>query len=254
MRFAGPGKVVLWGVAIVLAAAVLFFAGNRARNDDPPILQSYEVPQEIAAELRSTLATALWRGNDQPALGQIALMPNGQLLVTAPVSVQSGVRRIIREIAESKPVATPTIGFDVWIVTAVPGGDGKVSAALGEIEPALAVIRKTKGPLAFDLVEKLSTVTRAGLSESKVRGATAGLEVQASLRKAEDNQQVVAAKLKLAINATQTQILTGTMRQLEAQIELRPGELLVVGQSAAGAVRDDAKADAQVYYIARATL
>ncbi|MEO8307961.1 MAG: hypothetical protein ABI616_07965 [Pseudomonadota bacterium] len=250
MRVTGQGKVLLWVSTIVLAAVALFVAGKRVRNDDPVILQSYEVPQEIASELQLTLTTALRRGaNDALALGQVTLAPNGHLLVTAPVSVQAGVRKIIGEIAEAKPVPTPTIGFDAWIVTAGPGNNARVSNALAEIEPALAVIRKTKGPVSFTLIEKLSTEGLSGHEASQVRGALSNMQIQATLRKGEGNKQVVAAKVRLSVD-----VRPGSAVALEAQTEMRPGELLIVGQSAVLDPRDGKTADAQVYYIVRATL
>jgi len=252
MNVANFGRVVIWVVAAILLFMAAYFGLHRQR-DDPVVLESYTVPAEIAGEVRNALAGALWHGNDSPPLGQVTLMPNGRLVVTAPASVQEGVSRVIHDVIENKPGPTPAITFDVWIVTAAPGNDsqaGKAQAAesLAEIGPALGAIQKAKGPLRFELLEKLSTVARTGRDKSKVRGAQAFMEVDASLRTAEDNQQMVAAKLQMGVMGL------GWNSNLEAQSEMRPGELLVVGQSALGSPPGSPPSNKQLYYIVRATL
>ena len=252
MRFGGPAKIVLWGVAAVLAVAALFFVTNRAQDDEPIVLRSYEVPRELVSELHRALGSALWRGQDVAPLGQVTLLPNGHLLVTAPASVQAGVHRIIGEIRESKPGPTPTIRFDAWIVAATPGAAMQEPDALAEIEPALAVIRKAKGSMNFRLLEKLSTLTRSGHDESEVKGALSQMKIQASLRKAAGDQQVVAARVEIGFGSAWGNPANSV--SLDAEAELPPGELLVVGQSAMAAPVNGPKPDAQVYYILRATL
>jgi hypothetical protein len=81
-----------------------------------------------------------------------------------------------------------------------------------------------------------------------VNGAQANMQVQASLRTAEDDQQVVAAELKLGVTGF------AWNSSLEAQSEMRPGELLVVGQSALGSRPGTPPTNKQIYYIVRATL
>lgn len=247
MTVANAGRVVLWVVAAVLLFMAAYFGLNRLRAD-PVVLQTYAVPPEIAEEVRNALSGALWRGQNDPPIGQVTLMPNGSLVVTAPASVQEGVGRIIHDITENRPGPTPSIRFDLWVVAASPGEGTQASDALEEVAPALEVIRKAKGPLEFELVEKLSTVARTGRDDSSVRGARASMQVRASLRTAEDNQQVVAAKLRTGVGGF------GWDSSLEAQAEMRPGELLVVGQSALGSQPGTPPTNRQVYYIVRATL
>jgi hypothetical protein len=249
MSMSRAGKAVLGGLACVALGAVLLFAAGRLREHDPVTLQTYEVAPEIASELRSALTSAFLREPLMP-LGRVNLLPNGRLLVTAPESLQAGVRRLIREIGAKGPGPTPAIRFETWIVAATPGALAQPSADLAEIEPALAVIRRNKGELRFSLLEKLSTVARAGHEGSEVRGASARMEVQATLRNAGGDQPVVAAKLEIAVQETWGRPGSGV--SLEAQTELRPGELLVVGQSSGP--QDTAGRDSQVYYVVRATL
>ncbi len=117
-----------------------------------------------------------------------------------------------------------------------------------EIEPALTVIRKNQGPLIFVLLEKLSTSARPGRDSSNINGAVAQAQIRATLRKIDATQSMVAAKIALSVSAG-----PGSHAGLEAQAEMRPGELLVLGQSAI-ANQDASKTNAQLYYIVRTTL
>ncbi len=247
MQVANFGRMVSWVVAAVLMFIAAYFFFTRLR-DDPVVLQTYSVPSEIAHEVQNALAGALWRGETTSPLGRVTALPNGNLLVTAPESVQKGVSRIIHDITENKPGPTPTIGFEMWVVTAAPGEGSQVPDGLTEVAPALGAIQKAKGPLKFELLEKVSTAARAGGDQSRVTGAQTNMEVQASLRTAGENKQVVAAELRLGVSGF------GWNSSLRAQSEMRPGELLVVGQSALGTRPNTPPSNKQIYYIVRATL
>jgi hypothetical protein len=255
MRLAIVGRSVLWVVAGLLAATAFFFMTGNLRSD-PLVLQNYEVPTDIAEEVRAALAGALYQGDIMPPLGRATLMPNGRLVVSAPASVQRGVARIIHDITENKPGPTPTIGFEVWAVAATPGGAAQASAGLAELESALEVIRKAKGPMNFELLEKLSTTARSGAQDSNIRGAVSKMQVRASLRNAEDDKPVVAAKIQIRVSVNPGD----PEASLEAQTEMRPGELLVIGQSGLANPRPSGnqagtpQANRQIYYIVRASL
>lgn len=239
-------RTSLWILAMFLAIGAVVLGAKRLQSD-PVSLETYSAPPEIAGEVRSALSAALAGNPALKPLGRVTLMPNGRLVVTAPQSIQRGVRRIIDDIIQNKPAPTPTIGFDVWVVTATPGA-AVTAADLAEVEPALAVIRESRGPLAFALLEKLSTKARSGEEESHVRGKNAELEVGASLRKGTNNDSLVAAKLRVVVWQGKTPM------HLEAHTEIRPGELLVAGQSALGGTPSTGGPDKQIYYIVRATL
>jgi hypothetical protein len=252
MKIGVIAKWVLWGVVAVLAFGALNFSWHfgwhrSSQENEPVMLQGYDVPPEIAEEVRAALASALsTRDKNAAPLGQVSALPNGQLLVTAPASVQAGVKRLLLDISERKPGPTPTIGFDVWVVKATAASATSPSGALTEIEPALAVIRKSQGSRNFEVLEKLSTQARPGREASNVSGAMMQAEIRATLRKIDATQSLVAAKINVSVSPS-----AGSHAHLEAQAELRPGELLVIGQSALPG-RDASKA--QIYYIVRATL
>lgn len=244
------GRGLLWGVVVVLAVAVVAQLALRLQGRDPVIMRSYEVPAEIATEVQGALVYVLSRGASEASLGRVSLLPNGHLVVTAPASVQAGVSHILQQIGDTRPTPTPTIGFDLWVVTATPGPAAQASDALEEIEPALAAIRTARGPLTFELLEKLSTATRSGHEPSSVHGASSRMQIRASLRKGEQDQPMVAAELHASVLAG-----FNTLTEFKAATEMRPGELLVIGQSALADQRSGSgSTSTQVYYILRASL
>jgi hypothetical protein len=222
--------------------------GVQRLQADPVVLQNYNVPPEIAGEVNSSLARALDGG-----LGRVTMMPNGRLVVSARSSVQKGVADVIRDVTQNKPGPTPTIGFDVWVVTATPG-NGATSEGLTEIEPALAAIRKNKGAQNFELRDKLSTLLQSGQQPGRAKSGLSQMEIRASLRKGADNQPTVAARFDIDI--LRSDLIGVSLASLNAQSELRPGELLVLGQSALASPSPPGtpQTNKQVYYIVRATL
>jgi hypothetical protein len=247
MNFQGTGRILLWVAVAVLAVAAVGQGVRRMDKTDPVIIQSYAVPAEIASEVRVTLATVLSRGESEAPLGKVSMLPTGQLVVTAPASVQAGLRQILEEIREAKPAPTPAIRFDLWAVTATPGDSPQRSGDLAEIESAIDAISKTTGPMNFKLREKLSTVTRSG-QHAQVAGTGIGMGITASLRKDEQDQPLVAADVNVST-------LVSPSQRLAASAELRPGELFVIGQSAVADSRGGPEGQSsQIYYILRATL
>jgi sarcosine oxidase gamma subunit len=100
--------------------------------------------------------------------------------------------------------------------------------------------------LNFQLLEKLSTVSRAGHQESRVEGVLGSMSVQSSIRRAENDASVIAAEVQISVVTP-----NGRRTGLKALTELAPGELLVIGQSDIAA--SPRTGPAQLYYVVRAT-
>ncbi len=244
MSIGAIGRSIVWFVIGVVLATAGLFAAQHGRGPEATVLRSYDVRPEIAKEVEGALTTALSPVNGFP-YGRVNLSPSGQLLVVAPPSIQQGVEQILKEVASRKPAATPSIRFEAWLVTASPGAPTD-SPSLTEIEPALRAVEQSKGSAHFELLEKLSTQTQAG-QNSSVQGERTSLSVTGSLRRDSKDQPVIAALVVLNTHISHG----GPPPSIKAQTELRPGELLVLGQSS---LSEGADADRALYYIVRATL
>jgi hypothetical protein len=161
------------------------------------------------------------------------------------------VAKILEDIASRKPPSTPTIRFEAWLVAASPG-DRVDSPNLKELEPALRAVEESKGSMRFELLEKLSTQVRSG-QRSEIQGQRSTMEVNTSLRRDSKDQPLIAARIELYLLNFAPGIPNplGRGAGLEAQTEMRPGELLVVGQSS---LSDKSAPDRELYYIVRAAL
>jgi hypothetical protein len=240
----------LWFVAGALIAGLGYAGFWRLTSSGPmgPVeIRSYEVRPEIAANMSSALESALGGIRDAP-LGRVGIAPDGRhLLVTATRQVQAGVADAIAQMADYVPEPAVAVTFEAWLVTAAPG-EPSSDPALAEIEPALAAIRKAKGPARFRLLEKLSTVGRPGGDSSEVGSEIAGMRVKPpSIHRTADGKTVVATDIEIGIYAS------GGARgsNLDASVQLPPGELMVIGQS--GFATKEQAGTMQLYCIVRAT-
>jgi hypothetical protein len=128
-----------------------------------------------------------------------------------------------------------------------------VDTRLAEIEPALAAIRKARGPMRFELVEKLATQARSGSQNSEVAGSRAALSVTPTIRLGAKEEPVISARFRIESRRQPGDDPGGMPREIKSITELRPGQLLVVGQSSMSGSRG-APPDSDVYYIVRASL
>jgi hypothetical protein len=246
------GRSLAWLATGVVLAIGVMLATQSWRGSEAVVLRSYEVKPEIAMEVSNALRTTLAGGKDGVPYGQVTLSPSGQLLVTAPPSVQQGVAKILEDVASRKPASTPTIRFEAWLVAASPG-DGIDSPNIKELESALRAVEESRGSMRFELLEKLSTQVRSG-QRSEIQGQRSTMEVATSLRRDSKDQPLIAARIELHLLNFAPGYFNpggGGGPGLEAETEMRPGELLVVGQSS---LSDKSAPDRELYYIVRAAL
>ena len=248
------GRGMLWfGTGLALVAAAIFLLHARiGQRPDLVTIRSYPVAPEIAGEMRSALAEALTTSTER---GRVSLTSDGRLLVTASESLQSGVESVLAHVAAKQPAATPSIHFEIWLLSAAMGTATKseTSPGLVELGPVLADLKKSQGPLQFDLIEKVALQARAGDDESDIQGANFGVRVAPTVRHDSKGDPVVATRIDLRVNPPFSG--PGIPRSLKALVELIPGQLLVLGQSGLAAKPNaDAMSPAQVYYIVRASL
>ena len=209
------------------------------------VMRSYVVQGDHADEVRNALQSAL-RGteDDKSYLGRVTLAPNGQLIVTAPESIHRGVENLINDVLAYSPGPTPTIKLEAWFVRG-SNASGASDGTLAEVQPALTAITEAQGISQFQLIEKLTIHARAG-HEGDVQGARAAMRAEPTLRRLGKEQAAVFSKLSLWLNRSGA--------RLNAEMEMKPGELLVLGQSAYAPDGAPTSDNQMLYYIVRATL
>jgi hypothetical protein len=257
------GRGILWfAIGLAVIAVAIFLLQQIGLRRDSVTIRGYPVAPEIAAEMRSALADALTTpSKDGAPLGRVSLTADGRLLVVAPESVQRGVQRLLAEVAANKPSPTPALHFEIWMISAAPGTPttSDNDPGLVEVGPALADIQRTRGPLRFELIEKLALQARAGTEDSEIQGAHFGMRVTPTLRHDAKGDPVIAANINVqTINAQMVPSFSTVFSfpgSLKALAELRPGQLVVIGQSSLpGKSGGSTSPDTQEYYIVRATL
>jgi hypothetical protein len=165
------------------------------------------------------------------------------------------VDRIIKDITSRELPPTPSIAYDLWIVTGTPAsGPARGSEVPAELGPALESLRRARGDLRFTLLEHLSTNSRPGREDSSVGGAHATVRVESKLQNGIDGKPRIAAQLQIV---GQEKFVPGQPSlppfALKSQVTLVPGEFLVVGQSLSRPQGDDTLRQ-EVYFVVRATL
>jgi hypothetical protein len=254
MNLREVGRAILWLAigAAVAAVPILLLRHQPGLPREPVTIRTYAVAPEIAGEMKSALVESL-------GFGAVSLPADGLLLIRAPESVQSGVQSLLAEVAAKKPAPTPAIHFEIWLVSATQGTATKSNngAGLVEVGPALADIQKAQGPLHFDLLEKLALQGRAGNEESQLQGAHASMRITSTVRRDSKDAPVIAARINVQISPAAPPTFPPTVTtpgSLRALVELRPGQLLVIGQSSLTARPIADSTPTQMYYIVRASL
>lgn len=233
------------GLAIMIFAyATLINPFWEASRSGATVMRSYAVHGDHADEVRAALQSALRTGDDKQFLGRVTLAPNGQLIVTAPESIQRGVTKLLEDVLSVSPGPTPTIKLEAWFVRAGVG-EGATDPRLAEIQPALDAIAEAQSVSQFQLLEKLTLHSRAGHTGS-VDGIRTKLLAEPTVRRSGNKQVAVSASLELRVNRVNA--------GLGVDVELTPGELLVLGQSAYAEGDPATAAPQTLYYIVRATL
>jgi hypothetical protein len=253
MNLRAVGRAILWLAigAAVAAVPILVLQHQAGPPRDPITMRTYPVAPEIAGEMKSALAEALGQ-----APWRVSLPAEGVLLVNAPESVQTGVQGILAQVAAKKPPPTPSLHFEIWLVSAGAGKPGN-GPGLGEVGPALVDLQKAQGPLHFDLLEKLALQARAGADDSQIQGEHANVRIVPTVRHDSNGEPVIAARISVQLIASTPPAFPPTVTNpgsLRALVELRPGQLLVIGQSNLTTRPIADSTPAQMYYIVRASL
>lgn len=158
------------GATLVLAlSACRAPADNHAGQVAAPMeLKIYAVPPEQTIPLAGSLGNALGKA------ANITVPAPGKLLVYAPRDAQSSIADAITSLGKSvaSEPAAAQVDLHIWIVDAV-AGPGSDDAALKPLDTALESVRKSMGPLHFQLDQAVSAITSVG-PDGSIKTATDG--------------------------------------------------------------------------------
>ncbi len=194
-------------------------ATTAAKAKEPPLtLQSYDVPKNQGGQVRQILGKVFYGVKDKVA-ARAALSPDGQLVVVAPATIQSGVKTLIDKMAKRKPPRPASVEVTYWLVVGRPAAKTSSVPELAKVKPALQTITSSQGEMEFALLERLKVRSLADHT-GRTRGTHAQLRQTISL---------VSGKIVGDLNI---QVVSGKSRsQLETHVALDESKLLVLGEA-----------------------
>jgi hypothetical protein len=228
---------------IAVLALLSLSACNRSPEPPPPpgdvmVMRAYDVPPAYAPELAGVVNRLLWRGQNEPRLGNAETAPGGQLLVSAPAGVHPGIEQIVshlRDAPPAPPAPPPTVELTYWAVAGSPAQATSAPATLDEIKPALDAVTKAEGPRAFTVLEKLRARSLAG-EKAQVQGSFVAVNQVASAR---DGKVTASVEIRAIAGGS----------GIETKVQLDQDALLVLGQAGLDAKDEPGRS---VYYVVRA--
>ena len=158
------------------------------------------------------------------------------------LTCHEGIEQIIADMEKATPEPAPMIMMTYWIVAGSPAETTAWSSRLEELEPALGSIASAEGPTRFTLLEKVHLHSLSG-----ERGTSSSrLFWIRQTATARDGQGFAHLHLN------ERKIGSGG---IDTRINLRPDQLLVLGQSALperpGGREDTDSTDSTLYILVR---
>lgn len=136
-------------------------ADNTNHGSAPMELKIYAVPPAGAGDLASGLQAALGKQ------ANVSLPSEGKLLVYAPRDAQASIEKAIATLG-SAMTAPPAVSLilHVWIVDSEPG-NGTDAPTLKALERTLDTLRKTTGPMHFQLAQSAAAMASSGNNHAR---------------------------------------------------------------------------------------
>lgn len=231
-------------VPLVLLAALAVSGCAWQSRTDPVgpelLLRTYNVRVDQSDAAVKALVGAL---QGAPKGSRVEQLPDGRVLLVAPAELHDGVEALVRGLDDAKPIRSAEL--DYWVVLGEPASAAAGIAGLPEIAAALQEIVAAQGPMKFTLLET------SRLSSMLDQSASA----QGNLVQVRQVVMVVAGVPVADVTIELRIELAGQVhhRSVESRVNLRPGQLQVLGQS--GYAGDTKAADqgphSTVFYILR---
>lgn len=225
--------------AITLAGCAREPAAESAVDGDrnPNVIVTYEVPDGTAREVESVINSLLAPGGDGDRIGRARVLPNGLIVVSAPVAVQPGIEEFIDELRSRPAGEEQRIRLHYWLLRGTPTGAGQVAADLRDIEAPLLDLASAAGPMRFERLDYAQQVMTSG--------GRAGVEGGVFNGNAEAAARGPRIALDLHLNAPSLR------SHVRTQMDLKDGETVVLAQMGDGRA-EGAEPGAVHVYVVRA--
>ncbi len=211
-------------LAFLFAACTASLEGSATEGDAPSafVLTTYDVPRGYESRVEDVLNRVFWRDDNVPPLGRARQGAPGSVIVAAPQVVQADVRGVIDRLNQLDPsVAEPrNVKLSYWMVGGSRAASVDTSALPTAIAPAMAEVAAQEGPMAYRVLFRESLLSLDG-ARAQATGPEFRIDQLASISPA---GHVVA---EVGINV-QGGVETRT------QVQLAPGQVLVLGHTAVG--------------------
>lgn len=196
---------------------------------DEPLLRTYTVPPEHTRSIVRALQSALSTGKDLPPHGTIEELPNGQLVVVAPVGIHDGIAELIKGLGATRPPPAHTATFNYWVVVGEPAAEAS-GLDTPELAPALQAIVREQGPMKFSLLEQAQLAT---LVDESAKAQGDRMEVRQVVTEV-GGRLVADIDLDVDVNPEydpNARCSRGMCKSFRTRVHVNPGQLLVVGQT-----------------------
>lgn len=204
-----------------------------AKASQPMELRIYDVPAAQTESLRQALAMALAPGS-QAAVTSPA---PGKLLIYAPESSQDSISGALSSLASNKKdnASPASLNLRFWIVDAIHG-DGADDDTLNVLGDVLKSWRTSMGPAHFKLAEAASGSVREGGQGEIVTDYQFGYATSVSTSGDID--------IQLQVRNMQNSSRAQGLGQFQGQLNVTPGQFVVLAQTPASNNEATAGSDA----------
>jgi hypothetical protein len=235
-------KYIMIVLSLLAAGAIGFIAASgREEGLTTQVVRTYQTSPEFADELKSRLNHLLWT-KDNGDGGSAQVFGNGLVLVRATIGHQQGVAHLIEKLSSQPTPPRKRVRLDYYILLSQQAN--KATAAdsdlLAELAPVVSTIEKMEGPRRVRLLEHIVSLSLTG-EKSLAEGAMLKTSSVTSI-----------AQGQPLLNVS----LDSWFGKINTHIDLQPGEMLILGQSAQkfDDTRTKVFGDGNIYYVVRAEI
>ena len=205
---------------ILLLSACSASIEGTTEDDGAFVLTTYDVPVGYESRTVDVLNRAFYRGENVPSGGRAIEGNAGSLIVSAPANTQDDVAGVIERLAKVDPkVAEPqNVRLSYWMVGGKKAAAVDTTALPTEITAAMTEVAGTEPAMQYEVLFHESLLSLDG-SPGKGSGDTYSIEQLASLTPSGS----ILADIDITVRGG-----AGT----ETRVQLVPGQVLVMGQTA----------------------